>query len=157
MALNVNWNWRMPAVADPDKVAAGNRQDFLSGLDSLASGLIKKGENQRADEKQKWLETTNARDYAEKVRQFDEKTALDKLNADRNYQLQLDQFNLNKAKQLNDIERQKRQDEYLKKLYESYFSNDPEQQELQRLLAKYQGGDAAAVMIGLNPQLLKMR
>ena len=146
MALNVNWNWRMPTVGDPDKVAAGNRQDFLSGLDSIASGLIKSGENKRADEKQQWLEDTNARDYAEKVRQF---------NATN--KLQRDQFNLNKEKQLNDIARQKKQDEFMARMYDQYFA-DADQQELARLLAKYQGKDGATNVInGLNPLFLNMR
>jgi hypothetical protein len=186
MALNVNWNWRMPTVGDPDKVAAGNRQDFLSGLDSIASGLIKSGENQRADEKQKWLETTNARDYAEKVRQFDatnrlqkDKQLYEQLNASRDYGLNLDRLKLAQEKQQYDIARQKMYDEWNRKAYEKFFGNSqkeqelqkllekyqgngqpsPEQLELQKLLAKYQGsvGDATNVMNGLNPQLFKMR
>lgn len=153
MALNVQWNWRMPTVGDPDKVAAGNRQDFLSGLDSIASGLIKSGENQRADEKQKWLENTTAQKFAHQV----EQDQLAQQNANRNYMLQRDQFNLNKEKQLNDIARQKKQDEYLDKMYEQYFA-DADQQELARLLAKYQGKDGATnVMNGLNPLFLNLR
>lgn len=143
----------MPTVGDPDKVAAGNRQDFLSGLDSIASGLIKSGENQRADEKQKWLENTTAQKFAHQV----EQDQLAQQNANRNYMLQRDQFNLNKEKQLNDIARQKKQDEYLDKMYEQYFA-DADQQELARLLAKYQGKDGATnVMNGLNPLFLNLR
>jgi hypothetical protein len=153
MALNVNWNWRMPTVGDPDKVAAGNRQDFLSGLDSIASGLLKRGENQRADEKQQWLEDTTAQKFAHQVAQ----DQLAQQNANRNYMLQRDQFNLNRDKQLNDIARQKKQDEYLDKMYEQYFA-DADQQELARLLAKYQGKDGATnVMNGLNPLFLNLR
>ena len=153
MALNVQWNWRMPTVGDPDKVAAGNRQDFLSGLDSIASGLIKSGENKRADEKQQWLEDTTAQKFAHQV----EQDRLAQQNANRNYMLQRDQFNLNKEKQLNDIARQKKQDEYLDKMYEQYFA-DADQQELARLLAKYQGKDGATnVMNGLNPLFLNLR
>lgn len=153
MALNVNWNWRMPTVGDPDKVAAGNRQDFLSGLDSIASGLIKSGENKRADEKQQWLENTTAQKFAHQV----EQDRLAQQNANRNYMLQRDQFNLNRDKQLNDIARQKKQDEYLDKMYEQYFA-DADQQELARLLAKYQGKDGATnVMNGLNPLFLNLR
>ena len=153
MALNVQWNWRMPTVGDPDKVAAGNRQDFLSGLDSIASGLIKSGENKRADEKQQWLENTTAQKFAHQV----EQDQLAQQNANRNYMLQRDQFNLNKEKQLNDIARQKKQDEYLDKMYEQYFA-DADQQELARLLAKYQGKDGATnVMNGLNPLFLNLR
>lgn len=144
----------MPTVGDPDKVAAGNRADFLSGLDSIASGLIKSGENKRADEKQQWLENTTAQKFAHQV----EQDQLAQQNANRNYMLQRDQFNLNKEKQLNDIARQKKQDEYIQKMYDYYFSNDAEQQELQKLLAKYQGKDGATnVMNGLNPLFLNLR
>jgi len=153
MALNVNWNWRMPTVGDPDKVAAGNRQDFLSGLDSIAAGLIKSGENQRADEKQKWLETTEAQRMAMQR----EQNQLAQQNANRNYMLQRDQFNLNKEKQLNDIARQKKQDEFMARMYDQYFA-DADQQELEQLLAKYQGKNGATnVMNGLNPLLLNLR
>jgi len=154
MSLNVQWRWNMPTVGDPDKVAAGNRADFLSGLDSIASGLIKSGENKRADEKQQWLENTTAQKFAHQV----EQDQLAQQNANRNYMLQRDQFNLNKEKQLNDIARQKKQDEYIQKMYDYYFSNDAEQQELQKLLAKYQGKDGATnVMNGLNPLFLNLR
>lgn len=153
MALNVNWNWRMPTVGDPDKVAAGNRQDFLSGLDSIASGLIKSGENKRADEKQQWLEDTTAQKFEHQV----EQDWLAQQNINRNYMLQRDQFDLNKKKQLADMVRRKKQDEYLNKMYEQYFA-DADQQELAKLLAKYQGkNDATNVMAGLNPQFLNLR
>lgn len=186
MALNVSWNWRMPTVADPDKVAAGNRQAFLSGIDSIASGLIKRGENQRADEKQRWLEDTNSRDYAEKVRQFNatnklqnEKQQFDQINANRDYGLNLDRLKLAQEKQQFDIARQQMQDEWNRKAYEQFFGNSqkeqelkqllekyqgngqpsPEELELKKLLAKYQGSvsDATNVMNGFNPQLFKMR
>ena len=153
MALNVNWNWRMPTVGDPDKVAAGNRESLLSGLDSIASGLIKSGENRRADEKQKWLETATAQKFAHQVEQDQHAQQ----NANRNYMLQRDQFNLNKEKQLNDIARQKKQDEFMARMYDQYFA-DADQQELARLLAKYQGkNDATNVINGLNPLFLNMR
>lgn len=151
--LNVQWRWNMPTVGDPDKVAAGNRQDFLSGLDSIASGLIKSGENKRADEKQQWLENATAQRMAMQR----EQNQLAQQNANRNYMLQRDQFNLNKEKQLNDIARQKKQDEYLDKMYAQFFA-DADQQELARLLAKYQGKDGATNVInGLNPLFLNMR
>lgn len=151
MALNVNWNWRMPTVGDPDKVAAGNRQDFLSGLDSIAAGLIKSGENQRADEKQQWLENTTAQRMAMQR----EQNQLAQQNANRNYMLQRDQFNLNKERQLQDMARQKKQDEWMQRFYDQYFANDPEEQEYQELLARLQGGQqnaASQIMMGLNPQ-----
>ena len=160
MALNVNWNWRMPTVGDPDKVAAGNRADFLSGLDSISAGLIKSGENKRADEKQKWLETTDARNYAEKVKRADQKYEFDLANelrsqAAHDQNMQMARLNYDKA--MYDFDRKKKQDEYFDKMYSQYFS-DADEQELQKLLAKYQnGGNASTVMAGLNPQFLNLR
>lgn len=151
MSLNVQWRWNMPTVGDPDKVAAGNRQDFLSGLDSIAAGLIKSGENQRADEKQQWLENTTAQRMAMQR----EQNQLAQQNANRNYMLQRDQFNLNKERQLQDMARQKKQDEWMQRFYDQYFANDPEEQEYQELLARLQGGQqnaASQIMMGLNPQ-----
>lgn len=176
----------MPTVGDPDKVAAGNRADFMSGIDSLVSGLFKSGENKRADEKQQWLEDTNARDYAEKVRQFNatsklqsEKQLYDQLNASRDYGLNRERLKLAQEKQQDEIARKQMYDEWNRKTYERFFGNSqkeqelqqllgkytgngqpsPEQLELQKLLAKYQGSvnDSTNVMNGLNLQLFKMR
>lgn len=158
--LNVAWNWRMPTVGDPDKVAAGNRQDFLSGLDSIASGLIKSGENKRADEKQQWLETTDARDFAERVKRDDQKYEFDlagELRAQAAHDQNMKMGRLNYDKAAYDFARKKKQDEYFDKMYAQYFA-DADQQELARLLAKYQGkNDATSVMNGLNPLFLNMR
>ena len=56
-----------------------------------------------------------------------------------------------------DLEQKKKQQEYMQKMYDKFFS-DADEQELQQLLAKYQnGGNASAVMAGLNPQFMNMR
>ena len=47
MGLNVQWRWSMPQQGNPDQVAQGNRDLLMSGLDSIAAGLLKRGENKR--------------------------------------------------------------------------------------------------------------
>lgn len=154
MALNVQWRWSMPQVGNPDQVAAGNREAFLNGIGAIADGIMKAGENRRADEKQKWLEDTTAEKFAHQV----EQDKLAQMNANRNYMLQRDQFNQAKALQDFNMGRQKTQDEWLQKFYDAYFGNDEEYQELQRLRAKYGNNgvsDSTLIMMGLNPALGK--
>ena len=58
---------------------------------------------------------------------------------------------------LAELEQKKKQQEYMQQMYDKFFS-DADEQELQQLLAKYQnGGNASAVMAGLNPQFMNMR
>ena len=155
MALNVQWRWNMPQVADPDKVGASNRDYFLQGMGAIGEGITKAGENRRADEKQKWLEEmeeaklehqkyqdalaqrNNVRDYALLNRKFGhlvEQDALDQLNKNRDYMLRRDMYNLNKAKQDYDMGRTTRQDQWLEKLYDQYVgSTDPFESEYESL------------------------
>ena len=153
MALNVQWRWAMPQVGDPDKVAAGNRGYFMDGMGAIGEGITKMGENRRADEKQKWLEDTTA----EKFEQQKLQDTLANQERLRNYTLQRDQFNLNKAKQEADLARQKKQDEWLLEFYNKYFgdsaSSDPRVQELEELRRKY-AQQANTPIIGLNPNLM---
>lgn len=157
MALNVNWNWRMPAVGNPNEVAKSNQDYFMQGMDAIGQGIIKGGENKRADEKQAWLEDKDYRDFQHKVAQ-------DKLaqnNAMLNYFLHRDQLDLLRKKQEHDIERQDTQDQWLKDFYDQYFANDPAELERQKLLLQLQSmdaqlapqeqSDASLVINGLNP------
>ena len=157
MALNVNWNWRMPTVGDPNGPANANLAGLQQGTNAIAQGI------QRAKERE------------QNQQQFDAKLAQDKQQFADQMQFRRDQMqqeNLFKnrdyweQKRLNDerikqveaeLERKKKQDEYLNKMYDQYFA-DADQQELAQLLAKYQGkNDATNVMNGLNPQFLNLR
>ena len=130
MALNVQWRWNMPQVVDPDKVAASNRDYFVQGMGAIGEGITKAGENRRADEKQKWLEEMEAA----KLEHQKYQDALAQMNTNRNYMLQRDQYNLNKAKQDYDIGRTTRQDEWLEKIYDQYVgSSDPFESEYESL------------------------
>ena len=157
MALNVQWRWSMPQVGNPDAVAQGNRDALNAGLDAIVSGLQKHGENQRADAKQKWLEDTTQQKFDYQKQQ----DLITQMNNNRNYMLQRDQFNQNKAVQDFDMQRKKQQDEWRQKMYETYFGNDPAEQEYQKLLAELQGqkqdNQAQQIMMGLNPMFGNLR
>lgn len=157
MALNVQWRWSMPQVGNPDAVAQGNRDSLNAGLDAIVSGLQKHGENQRADAKQKWLEDTTQQKFDYQKQQ----DLITQMNNNRNYMLQRDQFNQNKAVQDFDMQRKKQQDEWRQKMYETYFGNDPAEQEYQKLLAELQGqkedNQAKQIMMGLNPLFGNLR
>lgn len=157
MALNVNWNWRMPTVGDPNGPANANLAGLQQGVNAVAQGI------QRAKEREQ-----NQQQFDAKMAQANQQFA-DQMQLRRD---QMQQENLFKnrdyweQKRLNDerikqveaeLERKKKQDEYLNKMYDQYFA-DADQQELAQLLAKYQGkNDATNVMNGLNPQFLNLR
>lgn len=158
MALNVQWRWSMPQVGNPDAVAQGNRDALNAGLDAIVSGLQKRGENQRADAKQKWLEDTTA----EKFDYQKQQDLITQMNNNRNYMLQRDQFNQNKAVQDFDMQRKKDMMDFIKSRYGQMLGigdYDPAKQEYEKLLAELkgqqQGNQAQMVMMGLNPQLMR--
>lgn len=157
MALNVNWNWRMPTVGNANEVAKTNQDYFMQGMDAIGQGIIKGGENKREDEKQAWLEDKDYRDFQHKLAQ----DKLAQMNENRNYFLRRDQYNMLKDKQEYDQARQDKQDEWLQKFYDQYFANDPAELERQKLLLQLQSmdaqlvpqeqSDASLVINGLNP------
>ena len=145
MALNVNWNWRMPTVGSPN----AESDDMAQGLQQLGQGI-----GQMIGDKRKWDRDQAIRDLAQE--NWERNFAQQKAQSDRNYELQRDQFELTKAAKEQEMARQRQQDEWLKQFYEQYFGNDPEVSELQKLLAKYQRPtEASMVMAGLNPLLMK--
>ena len=145
MALNVNWNWRMPTVGSPN----AESDDMAQGLQQLGQGI-----GQMIGDKRKWDRDQAIRDLAQE--NWERNFAQQKAQSDRNYELQRDQFELTKAAKEQEMARQRQQDEWLKQFYEQYFGNDPEVTELQKLLAKYQRPtEASMVMAGLNPLLMK--
>lgn len=134
MALNVDFRWRMPTVGDANAVAKTNQDYFLQGMDAIGQGIIKSGENKRADEKQAWLEDKDFRDFQHKLAQ----DRLAQANENRNYFLRRDQYNMLKDKQEFDQARQAKQDEWLQKFYDQYFGNTPDEIERIKLLEELQ-------------------
>lgn len=154
MALNVNWNWRMPTVGDPNGPANSNLAGLQQGANAVAQGI------QRAKERE------------QNQQQFDAKLAQDQQQFTDQMQLRRDQIqqeNLFKnrdyweQKRLNDerikqveaeLERKRQQQEWMNKMYAEYFGDvNPE---LKALREKYgNSSDAALVMNGLNPLFMK--
>lgn len=123
MALTVNWRWNMPQVGSPNYGSEQNAKYLNEGLGAIAQGIIKGGENRRADDKQKWLEDKDYRDFQHKLAQ----DKLAQMNETRNYFLRHDQLDLLKDKQKFDMDRLNKQDEWLQKFYDQYFGDDPDE------------------------------
>lgn len=158
MALNVQWRWSMPQQGNPDYVAQGNRDAFSEGLGAIVQGILKRGENQRADEKQKWLE-------ADAQKKFDYQKQQDRIaqmNNNRNYMLQRNQFLQNKTVQDFNMQRQKNMMDFIKSRYGNMLGigdDDPVKKEYDRLLAELKeqqlSNQAQMIMMGLNPQFMR--
>ena len=158
MALNVQWRWSMPQVGNPDAVAQGNRDAFSEGLGAIAQGILKRGENRRADEKQKWLED----DAQKKFEYQKQQDLIAQMNNNRNYMLQRNQFLQNKAVQDFDMQRKKDMMDFIKSRYGHMLGigdDDPVKQEYDRLLAELKeqqrSNQAQMIMMGLNPQFMR--
>ena len=158
MALNVQWRWSMPQQGNPDYVAQGNRDAFSEGLGALVQGILKRGENQRADEKQKWLED----DAQKKFDYQKQQDLIAQMNNNRNYMLQRSQFLQNKAVQDFDMQRKKAMMDFIKSSYGHMLGigdDDPVKQEYDRLLAELKeqqrSNQAQMIMMGLNPQFMR--
>lgn len=129
MALTVNWRWNMPQVGSPNYGSEQNAKYLNEGLGAIAQGILKAGENRRADEKQKWLEEMESA----KLEHQKYQDALAQRNNVRDYALQRDIFNQNKKRSDFDMNRQGKQDEWLQKFYDLYFGDDPDEIERIRL------------------------
>ena len=158
MGLNVAWRWAMPQQGNPDYVAQGNRDAFSEGLGAIAQGILKRGENQRADQKQKWLED----DAQKKFDYQKQQDLIAQMNNNRNYMLQRSQFLQNKAVQDFDMQRKKAMMDFIKSSYGHMLGigdDDPVKQEYDRLLAELKeqqrSNQAQMIMMGLNPQFMR--
>ena len=135
----------MPTVGSPN----AESDDMAQGLQQLGQGI-----GQMIGGSRKWNRDKEIRDLAQE--NWERNFAQQKAQSDRNYELQQQQFELNKAAKEQEMARQRQQDDWLKQFYVQYFGNDPRVSELQKLLAKYQRpGEASMFMAGLNPLLMK--
>lgn len=148
----------MPQVGNPDHVAAGNRDAFMSGLDAIVSGLQKKGEHERE-------KNEIARQQSNLDRQFVEQQEQRRIqNAMQNRQF-WEQKRMNDqalANQQHQLEKSQEQQQWMQKFYDEFFGNDDEYQELKKLRAQFsnqprqlpqEASDSALIMMGLNPLL----
>lgn len=147
MALTVNWSWRMPTVGDPNKVAQTNADYLNSGLGAIAEGLIKRGENRRADEKMQWLKDKDVRDFsAQQAQQIK-----DNLFKER-------QLRMLEDKAAEELSRNKWLDEWTQKMLANQgllLGDEKERRlaELEKMFGQDIPGDAQMVLMGLNPTL----
>ena len=147
MALTVQWNWRMPTVSDPNKVAQTNADYLNSGLGAIAEGLIKRGENRRADEKMQWLKDKDARDFsAQQAQQLK-----DNLFKER-------QLKMLENKAAEELERNKWLDEWTQQMLANQgllLGDEKERRlaELEKMFGQNSPNDAQMVLMGLNSTL----
>lgn len=148
MALNVQWRWSMPQQGNPDYVAQGNRDAFSEGLGAIAQGILKRGENRREDQKLAQAQSNWDKQFAAQQEQRQLANAMQNRQFYEQKRMN-DQALLNQQYQLQQAQEQR---QWLQKFYDQFFGNDDEYKELQELRKKF-GGDAALVMMGLNPAL----
>ena len=140
-------------MVDAAAVANKNNELFMQGAKGIADSITKGKER---EQNQQQFEDTLALKREQMANDVAQKNQ-ENMFKNRDF-WQTKRMNDLKEKQvLFDLEQKKKQQEYMQKMYDKFFS-DADEQELQQLLAKYQnGGNASAVMAGLNPQFMNMR
>lgn len=149
MALNVQWNWRMPTVGDPNGPANSVAQGLQTGAEAFAQAM----QNRREREQQAQLKQDEMRLLQDKFAHQQNQDELAQRNKNREF-WQQKALNDEKIKQAEfEMEQKKKQAEWMEKLYQQWFGETSP--ELQALRAKYGDNAASKVMIGLNPMLMK--
>ena len=147
----------MPQQGNPDYVAQGNRDAFSEGLGAIAQGILKRGENQREEQKLVQAQDNWNRQFADQQKQ--RRIANEIQNRQFLEQKRMnDQNLLNQQYQLKLAQEQR---QWLQKFYDQFFGNDDEYKELLELRKKFGDngdnglGDAEMFMMGLNPSLMR--
>lgn len=158
MALQVNWNWRMPTMVDAAAVANKNNDLFMQGAKSVADSITKGKEREQNQQQFEARQAQDQQQFADQMQLRRDQMQQENLFKNRDYWETKRMNDLKEQQVLADLEQKKKQQEYMQQMYDKFFS-DADEQELQQLLAKYQngGGSASAVMAGLNPQFMNMR
>lgn len=158
MGLNVQWRWSMPQQGNPDQVAQGNRDSLMSGLDSLAAGLLKRGENKR--EQQKFDQAQS--NWEKQFEAQEQQRRLNNIMQTKQFEEQQRMNNQALANQQHQLQKSQEQQQWMQKFYDEFFGNDDEYQELKKLRAQFSNqtsqlpqetSDSALIMMGLNPLL----
>lgn len=156
MALNVQWNWRMPTVGDPNNQANSVAQGLQTGAEAFAKAINDKRNRVLQDKwKTESLNLDNAR-LAQQKEQFAHQVEQDRIaqmNRDREFwqQKELNDARLKQIEQ--ELAQKKKQQEWMDKMYVDYFGDvSPE---LKALREKFGNTDASLVMGGLNALLMK--
>ena len=158
MALQVNWNWRMPTMVDAAAVANKNNDLFMQGAKGIADSITKGKEREQNQQQFEARQAQDQQQFADQMQLRRDQMQQENLFKNRDYWETKRMNDLKEQQVLAELEQKKKQQEYMQKMYDKFFS-DADEQELQQLLAKYQNGsgNASAVMAGLNPQFMNMR
>lgn len=157
MALQVNWNWRMPTMVDAAAVANKNNELFMQGAKSVADSITKGKEREQNQQQFEARQAQDQQQFSDQMQLRRDQMQQENLFKNRDYWETKRMNDLKEKQVLAELEQKKKQQEYMQQMYDKFFS-DADEQELQQLLAKYQnGGNASAVMAGLNPQFMNMR
>ena len=158
MALQVNWNWRMPTMVDAAAVANKNNELFMQGAKSVADSITKGKEREQNQQQFEARQAQDQQQFADQMQLRRDQMQQENLFKNRDYWETKRMNDLKEQQVLAELEQKKKQQEYMQRMYDKFFS-DADEQELQQLLAKYQNGsgNASAVMAGLNPQFMNMR
>ena len=158
MALQVNWNWRMPTMVDAAAVANKNNDLFMQGAKGIADSITKGKEREQNQQQFEARQAQDQQQFADQMQLRRDQMQQENLFKNRDYWETKRMNDLKEQQVLAELEQKTKQQEYMQKMYDKFFS-DADEQELQQLLAKYQNGsgNASAVMAGLNPQFMNMR
>lgn len=158
MALQVNWNWRMPTMVDAAAVANKNNELFMQGAKGIADSITKGKEREQNQQQFEARQAQDQQQFADQMQLRRDQMDQDARFKNRDYWENKRMNDLKEKQVLAELEQKKKQQEYMQQMYDKFFS-DADEQELQQLLAKYQNGsgDASLIMAGLNPQFMNMR
>lgn len=123
----------MPQVGSPNGPAQTNQEMLLRAADSIAKGIRERRERQNADMwKQKELDLRQSQlDYGK------ERDELDRALRERQFAQNLAETRrmntLNETKALTEMEQKRKERKVLEDLYNKFWGNDPEEQEIAKL------------------------
>ena len=147
----------MPTMVDAAAVANKNNELFMQGAKSVADSITKGKEREQNQQQFEARQAQDQQQFADQMQLRRDQMQQENLFKNRDYWETKRMNDLKEQQVLAELEQKKKQQEYMQQMYDKFFS-DADEQELQQLLAKYQnGGNASAVMAGLNPQFMNMR
>jgi hypothetical protein len=147
----------MPTMVDAAAVANKNNELFMQGAKSVADSITKGKEREQNQQQFEARQAQDQQQFADQMQLRRDQMQQENLFKNRDYWETKRMNDLKEQQVLAELEQKKKQQEYMQKMYDKFFS-DADEQELQQLLAKYQNsGNASAVMAGLNPQFMNMR
>ena len=145
-------------MVDAAAVANKNNELFMQGAKSVADSITKGKEREQNQQQFEARQAQDQQQFADQMQLRRDQMQQENLFKNRDYWETKRMNDLKEQQVLAELEQKKKQQEYMQQMYDKFFS-DADEQELQQLLTKYQngGGNASAVMAGLNPQFMNMR